>query len=186
MKKFDLQQQKTLIMVIIFSIIALWLYFAFLFSPKLSQIIMTGPKLAKLQKDVESVRTDLGRMEALKTRSEQLSTILKDFKKRLIRQVEVPALLETISLTADSSDAKVITLIPSGKITAQEGDVYQAFPVNIKAESGYHQLGTFVNELENAKMFLRISNINIKQKPSDAKTHNIDLEVEAFVIVESE
>lgn len=186
MKKFNLQEQKTLIFIIIFACVFLFIYFKFLLNPKISELKKLKPKLEQLTRDVSTVKIDLARKDALETKFKDSSKTFEEQKQKLIRQVEIPALLENISLMAASSEVKLVTLKPSGEsIDIGKDEIYRVFPISITAESGYHQLGAFVNAIENSAKFMKVSNITIKQNTADPKANKVDLEIYAFVMLEN-
>ena len=59
--------------------------------------------------------------------------------------------------------------------------IYEELPIALTARSGYHELGAFINQLENSERIFMVKTIEIKADPSDPKRHHATLVVETFV-----
>ncbi|NQS99786.1 MAG: type 4a pilus biogenesis protein PilO, partial [Candidatus Omnitrophica bacterium] len=60
--------------------------------------------------------------------------------------------------------------------------IYYGVPILVKAECRYHQLGRFLNELERADRFMKISDIKIKARPDRPETLYIQLIIVTYVM----
>ncbi len=106
---------------------------------------------------------------------------IKFYRRRLPSEREVYKLFENLSKRAEESGIKFTSV---GKEIPQEGTVYTRYATNYKIESGYHQLGRFVSELENMDRLAKIEDIRIRANPKDRLRHNIELVVSTFVFKE--
>lgn len=84
---------------------------------------------------------------------------------------------------ANDTDVKIVAIKPQRSEKAEQAsDVYTELPIDIEATSGYHQLGYFINRLENADRFMKIKNLRIEASDDDVLKHDISLVVSAFVL----
>ncbi|RKY37597.1 MAG: hypothetical protein DRP78_00665 [Candidatus Omnitrophota bacterium] len=108
-----------------------------------------------------------------------------DFTTFFVQQKEFPIFLEILSDLARENEVKIIAMEP-GEIDNQQAKFYVQTPIFIDAYSSYHNLGSFVNDIENAEKFMEIKNIKIENNPMDTKKHHIFVSVNTFCLKENE
>ena len=102
-----------------------------------------------------------------------------------IPQKEFPVFLELISALAKKNNIKIIAIEPQAMIDNPDL-FYMEFPVLIDALCGYHDLGRFINNLEDAKIFMKIKDIKIANDDIIPKQHNVFLNISTFCLKEVE
>jgi len=171
--------------------VILLVYFFLLLRPTLGTLMDIAPRVQKLRMEIKAVQNDLEFKDRLKAKRVSLEDQLKLYANKLSRERELPSLLEDLSRTARTSNIKILGITPQDKalakisLRAKESEVYQEHPISVTAESGYHQLGTFVNKLENNERFMRIADINIKANKANPKRHDVEFVVCAYTFKEN-
>jgi Tfp pilus assembly protein PilO len=180
-KKLD---QKTLIIVIVVAVILLYLDFSFILKMQIKSAKDLSTKIAKIKKDIDLLNKDIALMQKEGLKEEQLKE--PAFDKKIITEAEVPSLLQEISDAANKNNARIIQ-IKSAVDTKSKDAVNLAnkkiAPVIITLDlmCAYHNLGSFLNQLENSENFISISNLKIAREQSDYLRQRINLELKSYV-----
>ena len=97
---------------------------------------------------------------------------------------EIPKLLEDLSDMAKRANVKILGITPmASKQEAQPAEIYQEIPILINAKSGYHELGKFLSDLENAGRFMKVADIKIKENKVSPKKHDVELLVLTYKLL---
>lgn len=146
------------------------------------------PQKVQLQRSLITAKTQAANIELYKTQAQEVRDKLSLYKKSFSTQQQISALLESLSEIAKASDVKITAVKPYAAVAGgQSGEsvgAYQKFPIMVKAVCGYHQLGRFLNKLENAETFMRITDIKITGSNDNPREHNVYLVVNTYVITE--
>ncbi|MBL7158817.1 MAG: type 4a pilus biogenesis protein PilO [Candidatus Omnitrophica bacterium] len=189
--KLDDAQKKLLLISLGAMALILLVYFFLLLRPTLGTLMDIAPRVQKLRIEIKAVQNDLEFEDRLKAKRVSLEDQLKLYANKLSRERELPSLLEDLSKKARTSNIKIRGITPQDKalakssLKAKESKVYQEHPISVIAESGYHQLGTFVNKLENNERFMRIADIHIKANKANPKRHDVEFVVCAYTFKEN-
>jgi len=155
-------------------------YFFFFLKPSLGKLFELMPQAHKMRVEIKAVRHDLEFEDRLMRKLKTLRQKLGHYEKKLSREKEIPMLLENFSSLARSSGVKILSITPNAKKrkSALEADVedsvYQEVPIAVKARSGYHELGAFINKLESGDRYMQVSDIKIKSSSENPKRHDIE------------
>ncbi len=187
--ELELDEGKKKILIIYASafLVILLAYFFFFLKPSIGKLFLLMPQARRLRVEIKTVRRDLDSEDRLTRRLETLRQKLGRYEKKLSREKEIPMLLENFSRIARSSRVKILSITPiekkeksaSGEEASEDG-VYQEVPIAIRAQSGYHELGTFINRLENDDRYMQVSDIKIKSNSKNPKRHDVDFIVYVY------
>ena len=111
---------------------------------------------------------------------------VESYEKKLPVEQEIPALLENLSDMAKDSNIKIVSIVPAMPKDNNPGNkslIYREIPILITAKSGYHELGHFLNSLENADRFMKVVDINIKANKASPKKHDVELMICTYVLL---
>ena len=168
-------------------------YFFFFLKPTLTQLFDSIPKVAKRRVEIRIARTDLLSKDKLKKKLLFLEKGLAGYEKRLSREKELPQLLENLSEIARTSKVKILSITPLNQVVRSRPGahkeikmVYREIPIRITAQSGYHELGTFINALEKDDRYMQITDIKIKSKHANPRRHDIEFVVYMYTFKSSE
>lgn len=178
--------------LIIYGLVTLCLFFAnykLFFKPTLASLWKTLPQVSRLQRKVDSARNAIANIPRYKEQIGSLRNRLSLYKKKFSTKQQISLLLKGLSETAESTGVKIITIKPHPVVTAAQQDAsssYQKFPISIMASCGYHQLGSFLNKLENAEAFMRVTDIGITSDSENPLEHQVYLLLNTYILNEIE
>lgn len=176
------ESKKKVLLIYVAALLAITIAYGYLLlRPSVSRLTDLIPKLRSRRAEIQAVRTDLPLEDKLKEKNRLAAKRLKAYESRLSREKEIPALLENLSKLARDSRVKILGITPLQKVPASKGRIYQEVPISINAQSGYHELGNFINKLENDERFMQISNLSVRANRNNAKWHNIRFVVYAYM-----
>ena len=179
--ELDAEKKKILALYALGFLVVFALYFMLLLKPTLGALATLIPEVRTLKTDIKAVNDDLNFEDKLKNKFESVQSKLKEYGNKLSRERELPKLLENLSDTAKSSRVKILSISPQNKKdTGEEDGICQEMPIAITGQSSYHDLGSFINKLENDERYMQVSDIKIKTNPSNPKKHNIEFVVSAY------
>lgn len=166
------------------------LYFILMIFPNFSGLARTSTEINKLNFQINLVNS---RVKKLNEMTRQLDAAKKEFQsyaKGLPSEKEIPEFLENLSVIAKDSGLKILGITPSQLKKAVGADktsqYYREMPVNISAKSGYHQLGYFINSVENGERFVTVKDLKIWYDPKMPRMHNVAIVLTTYVWVENE
>lgn len=188
MPEFHLDESKRKALLIYggVALVAFAAYFYFFLRPTLSELFGLLPKVREFKVEIRAVKNDLVFEGKLKRKLADLEGELATYEKRLSREKEIPLLLENLSKTARSSRVRIIGVTPVEGVRqtktapGKAKEVYQIVPIMVTAQSGYHELGAFINQLENDERYMQVSDIKIKATKGNPKRHDVEFVVYAY------
>ena len=181
--ELDDRQKKILLMYFAGLIACVIFYFFVFFRPGLARLGEILPKAKKIKKDINEVRDDMLYEDKLKKKTTLLYRTQKKYENKLSREKEIPLLLENMSKMARASRVKILGVTPNIKDFREHGPgegSYQEVPIAISAQAGYHDLGIFINKIEEGERFMQISDIKIKSNTANPNRHDIEFVVYAY------
>lgn len=184
--KLDKTKKETLVFIIIGAFLFVFLYFQFFLKTTISELFALSPEIRKLKIDIKNTKEDLYHEETLKKRLKDMEGRIDIYERKLPVEHEIPMLLEDLSRMAKDSYVKILGITPVGvgiREKQKKSKVYREIPIMIKAKSGYHELATFINRLEDADRFMELSDIKIKSNKDDPRRHDIELTVSTYVLL---
>ena len=191
MKNFKAQlikNQKLVIYGIITACLLVANYSLFL-RPTFVSLKETMPRLAQMQRQLASDKNLAANIPRFKSQIESMREAISSHRKKFSTRQEIAELLKGLSEIAKDSNVKIISIKPHQLVEAQSANMasgaYQKFPISIKAVCGYHQLGAFLNRLENDETFMRVSDIKITSDEKDSSQHLVYILVNTYVLSEA-
>lgn len=179
-------------------VLILLVYSLFFLRPTFSSFHNLNAQISKLKSELQRAKADIANIENLRKQSNSMKEKMDYVRLKFPKEAEVPSLLETLSTIAKESQVKIVEIKPEKETTLKEataksksklspsaeglGKFYSEIPILINANCGYHQLGTFINRLENAGRFMKITDIQIEGNASSPKSHDVKLLVSIFVL----
>ena len=195
LKNFDLKsidfknkRTQTLLLVALVSFIAAAAYLYFVFVPQVVRVFTLSGDVAKMKSELRSARLVIADTDKLKNDFKEHSEKVESYEKKLPVEQEIPALLESLSNMAKNSDIKIVSIVPAMSYfkvdkSAKKSLIYREIPILITAKSGYHELGHFLNNLENADRFMKVVDISIKANKTSPKKHDMELMICTYILL---
>jgi Tfp pilus assembly protein PilO len=157
-----------------------------LFLPQLGSINDNNDQIKQITEDTQQVLTDKQRINLLKKylKADRDDLNLLSMKVRPIQ--EVPAILSTISSIANEYGVKIDQLVPEKNrqeaLTTASDDKYFALPVVIRAHSGYHMFGRFLNKLEDEDLYFIMKDFIVQNDEKDTRIHSFNLTINIILV----
>ncbi|MGE5197401.1 MAG: type 4a pilus biogenesis protein PilO [Deltaproteobacteria bacterium] len=153
---------------------------AFILQWQMKSIGASGKKVTKLKKDIMAFKKDTSSLDKLKNTQAQLSSAVK----RLILENQKYELVQYVYDTAGKFNVKITQLKPSNDAKTKEEVInkIKLMPIllNLDLSCDYHQLGRFVNALEEGKYFVSVQDMKILRNPEDQFHHKIVLVLRTY------
>lgn len=194
------EEQKIFIVIILAAIILSVVFYNLSFKPRLKKLRSLAPQVSKLNKDLRMLKKDLANIENLKRQLHEARQKTESDVKRFLTGNDLTPLMEEFSRLAKTNRVKIVNISPvktkdsssstakTTKPTAAQsqgtGVTLTEMPVSINVKGGYHNIGKFINALENSKLFIKVIDIDINTDYDDPLNHNASLLVSAYALTE--
>jgi len=186
LRKIDFRNPRTQVITLIslVGVLAVILYLHFIFIPQIARDIKLIGKTLKIKKDTRTAKSIIAEKPGFKKRLEEYNKKVELYEKKLPEQQEIPSLLENLSTMARSANITIVGITPSLPPSGGgRNQVYQEIPVVITAKSGYHELGRFINNLENGNRFMKVLDIDVKADKATPQRHNVEMVVCTYTLL---
>ncbi|MCQ9208023.1 MAG: type 4a pilus biogenesis protein PilO [Omnitrophica bacterium] len=160
------------------------LYSSLFLLPKAKALFLELAKSTRLKAEIVNIEKNWANLSLLKEKIGQLDQKAQSYEKKLPGEKEIPAVLEYLSDSAKKFGVRITEIRPVEQDKGKDAPpaFYYKAPIMLKAECGYHQLGRFLNELENADRFMEINDLKIVTNPRKSNIHYIQLIVVTYVM----
>ena len=186
MLKLDKNKKETLYLVGGVFFLIIFIYLFIFVKPKVGEFISLFRETNTLRSDINETKDILSREALYKKRLMDMQGKVVLYEEKLPAEREVSIMLEELSKMAKETYVKILGISPVETLTRVDKDQdkpYKELPIMINAHSGYHQLGQFINRMENTGRFMKISDIDIRANPNNKKEHSVDLIVSTYVLL---
>ncbi|MBI4437213.1 MAG: type 4a pilus biogenesis protein PilO [Candidatus Omnitrophica bacterium] len=168
----------------VFILLLITFFIRLLLVPAIGKIGSLNQEIKETKQKVRSTQQGLANMARMKAEIARLRQKAEVLEVRFPSEAELPNLLEHLSEVAEKSNVKIVEISPSKTVEVRSQIPqarYRELPIVILARSGYHELGTFINQLENSERLFSVKDISIKADPSNQRLHHVRLTLETFV-----
>jgi len=191
MLNLDKGKKDSRMYIIIASVIAVGVYVFLLLMPAVSEFSKTRAHAAKERKNLERTERIFSNEKLYRKQLKDMEGKVNLYEEQLPVDHQVKLLLEELSKIAKESNVVIREIASMKAKDVQQGKAdgkkpYQELPITVKAVSGYHELGKFVNKMESASRFMKISNIKIKTNRDNEREHAIFLVINTYVLLQGE
>jgi len=183
----DLKDKKTQVMILagLLSILAIIIYVSFILVPQVDRVFKAMDHASKLGADLKVAQDNIANAPKYKSSLGLYEEKVDRYEKMLPAKQEIPALLESLSYMAKSSDVKIVGIMP---VVEKEGmvkvsQIYKEIPIRISAKSGYHELGKFLSGMEGADRFMKVSDLQIKSNSQSPRQHDVEIMVLTYILL---
>lgn len=130
--------------------------------PAITVVDQLRPELAGLQREVAEKRTILADLAKFRREVAELEARLNALKDRLPSEREMPGLYRTLSDAAAASGLGMSLFQPK-PVTTHE--VYTEIPIAVTGESGYHQVGEFLEKVARFPRVVTVTEMKMSTGP---------------------
>lgn len=189
-KEFLSDEQKRSYAIIGAALFMLVIYIAFLIIPTFGSLARVSRTAGDLKKKIDLVNSRLEHIDEMRVKLETLKKEQSGYGTQLPDEKEIPRFLEGLADVAKESNVNIQSVTPH-ELTAKPedqgtGKYYGAMPVVITAKSGYHQLGHFINDLEEGGRFITVEDVKIQYDNNFPRKHNVQMVLRIYVSYDNE
>lgn len=156
-----------------------------LFRPLLGSLNKVNTQISELRSNLQDAKTDMARVGQNRDQLEKIRGQVNQVKVKIRSAQEVPLILEDISRIASAQGLKIDQLMPlkdQKVLLAKQKDVeYYALPILVQARSPFHDLGRWLAQLEEEKIFYGIGSLSITANPKDTMRHQVQVTIKAAI-----
>jgi Tfp pilus assembly protein PilO len=146
-------------------------------------------KVSEINEKIDFTNRTVVKMAQREETLERLTAELESYAGGFPREKEISRLLEKISSTAKDEGVKISTINPSELDPIKTGKdkvYYYALPISVKAKSGYHELASFISEVESGKRYLDVQGLKLQYNRNTPRKHDVRILIKTYVAGEGE
>lgn len=159
--------------------------FYFVIKPVIGGLIKIIPDVSAKASRVNIMDVDVASIPRYENQIKKIKQKLAGYKSRFSTKEEISPLLKNLSDTAKACGVKIESINPLESIERGKAKIpgaYRKFPIFLRAISGYHSFGLFLNKLENGDTFMRVTDLKISGDTSGAANHRFDVTVVTYIL----
>ncbi len=182
---FKKNQKQIMIFLVLMAVLLVIVYFNFILTPQVTRVVHVVIEMSRQGADLKNAKRDILNVPKFKHAILSYKEKVDSYERMLPAEQEIPTLLENLSAMAKSSGVKIDSIMPVAKKEEKAqnaAQVYQEIPIRITAKSGYHELGAFVANLENAERFMKVVDISIRSNKQSPKRHDVEILVLTYIL----
>jgi len=176
-ERFSLDNKK-IILIFIVSLALLYFDCNFLLKGQMAGIAKSKSEIIKISNEFKALDAGLKNMQAVK------SGTGKNFKardKKIIFESELVSLMHDISKLANVHNVRILQIKPTREAQKAVAVKFAPVLINMDLICGYHNLGMFINGLENSQVFISAESFKIEPQPQDPLRQKVSLSVKTYV-----
>jgi len=179
-EKFALDNKK-IALILIASLMLLYLDINFLFKAQMNGFKKSAEELTKTGNDLKILDAGLKNMREVKSKQKNLPENQAKVKK-IIFESQLVSLLQDISKIGNANNVKILQIKPSrDTLKAPAASKFSPVSISLDLICGYHNLGKFINDLENDQAFISVESLKIEAQPDDALRQKVSLILKTYV-----
>ncbi|MBN2406703.1 MAG: type 4a pilus biogenesis protein PilO [Elusimicrobia bacterium] len=162
-KKTQITQQQKIVLGIL-GAVGLFMLYSKVYAPLGGKIKAAEDELSAKQAKLADMRKKANRLDKLEKEYRDLEDLLKEIEKRLPKDNEVPALIKTITDTAQKYNMEVRTFKESAaseKSLIKSDKFYEPYPYDMEFTADYHTLGAFFTEIARLERIFNIGKMDM-------------------------
>ena len=173
---------KKILLILLLALFIVYVDCHFVIKMQLGNLRVLSPKVAKLKKDISAFNKDSRAIDNLKSKQGQARVT----EKQVISEKDLPDLLEYISEVGNKNSVRIMQIKPSKETKTKEAKSspevkFSPFYISLDIFSNYHNLGAFINALENADKFIAVQDLKIARDKNDYMRQEANLTLRTYV-----
>ncbi len=172
----ELDKQKLIALLIVFGLF-IFLDFAFVIKAQSKAAGNAAKKISELKKNIKEIESKAKELALLQKNPGANLNSLKP--KKISPATELPLLLQEISDMAKENNVKVIQIVHS-KGSKPKDKNFIPITIKLSLNCGYHNLGAFINTLEDAAQPVFADEIKITRNPNDIQKERVELSLKTY------
>ncbi|MBI4115826.1 MAG: type 4a pilus biogenesis protein PilO [Candidatus Omnitrophica bacterium] len=155
----------------------------FIFWPAWVGRIQLQGKITILRSQIELAKKQIAQEPKLLEEKKGYEITIKEVNSKLHTEKETHELLGFLDNLTEKTEVSILSSSPKEneiKLAEPFNERYGTVSYSLNLEGGYHQLGSFVSEIENNSKILRVNELSILPREEIPATHMIQMEIAAF------
>ena len=173
--------------LVAFMALVFFLDYFVLMSPQLAALKKINPEITAISDKIASAKGDMKKLGVYQSDLEEMTKKFEDANLKVKSRDEVPSIIEYIANIAGEAGVKIDQIMPDSLdqelLTENSQRKYYDLPIYMEARSSYHNLGRFLDNLNQGGISLRIGAITIVAT-DDMRYHLVKLTFRATVYEE--
>ena len=153
--------------------------------PQVRTFIALNPKIQALSKDIKQAQDDIAHKPQYEAQAALLREKMQAVGSSILRKDEIPRILDNIALIAGKNKIKITQIMPLKEaqevVLVTDNTKYYALPISVNARGSYHDLGRFINRVEQDAIFMTVSELDIAATGEDPIRHAATMKIRAFI-----
>ncbi len=164
-------------------LIIILVLFTLLITPRLKEKKAIELEIIKEEENLAAVKELISKKAQYEKEIAAVSEKIKYYEAKLPQEKETPELLEDLARIATDTKIKYqsIRSNPMVSLKSEQIDLpYYSWPITMKLTCGFHELGNYINQLENATRFIKVESLSINAEKEIFK-HQVTLNLITYV-----
>lgn len=178
------KQKKTLIAI--FLVLIAYVDITYILKAQIAASNTLNPKIIRLENDLKHLNRGLENMRIAKGKQGLVAAKPVFKPSKILSEGQIPVLLQDISDEANRLGIKIEQIRPSREAqtakSALPGDKFTPFLINLDLICDYHNLGKFINGLENSDVFMGVQEFKISTRLPDYLKQKAVLVIKTYVV----
>jgi|Deesub1362B_J571_1020462.scaffolds.fasta_scaffold00300_11 Tfp pilus assembly protein PilO len=158
--------------ILIAFLIFILFYFLY-YKPKNEELNSLRRERISVEREVQKAKVQKRQVEKLKAELKELNIKLEELEQIIPEKKEIDAILRRIQQLASDSRLTIIKFAPKGEI---EQEYYLEWPISMKLNGNYHNLGIFFDHLSRFSRLFNVENITISALRNQTSTNTITVD----------
>jgi len=174
--------QKKLILAGIIAFAVLYLDVSLLLNWQINTLKGMNPKIEQGRKEIDDLKRYIANAKIAPPK--QADKAVKP--KKFVSEGGIPSLLNTISDIANKNKVSILQIKPLSEPQAKDDKAQassnlSAVSISLEASASYHNLGLFINQLENSDVFIVVEVLKISVTPGDYFQQKASIRLKTYV-----
>jgi type IV pilus assembly protein PilO len=162
----NIPKRQQYVLFSLLGLVALYLWWAFLFKPAWDERDELKNQLASLEQQLFQKKMIAANLPRLEAEIKQLQAALKSAIARLPEEKEIPTLLTQVNSLGEESGLVFTLFRPQALV---KKDFYAEIPIQVRAEGSFHALGIFFDRIGKMERIVTIGSLNVSPGPTSGQ-----------------
>ena len=171
---------------VILAVIIVFVAYKNIFTPLLKKSGEMSTQLEQRKRDIQKAKISPQALKELEDEINGIKTRVAYYQQKLPALADIPQILKELNQIAEGLKIKFDSVNPlERKESFLPGDeeLLIEIPIRIKMQCGYHQLGIFINQLENSTRFMKIMELKLNANARNVWEHRVELVISSYRLI---
>ncbi|MCQ9208018.1 MAG: type 4a pilus biogenesis protein PilO [Omnitrophica bacterium] len=154
--------------------------------PLLGRISVVSGQIKEKKRKIQRAEVSFQTLAVLEDEIRAIKIKSDYYEQKLQAPAEMPQILKELNQMAERLKVKIVSVNPLEReetVLPGSEEFLLETPLRIKLQCGYHQLGVFINQIENSTRLMKISELKISSDSRDIWTQQVELVVTNYGLV---